>query len=225
MCWISSRAFNWVYATLSTSPARFLEAVIVNFLSLLCNCLLSNEICLFVDTNQSWDLSHVDNHHDSFKHCAFSVRSWLDHCCRGFDHAFLYRTFFFIAKSPHSRLTLHQYFACSIFCNIYLHLLLRFPGLKSLAASRLPFVLAMRNGGLVHRVQKLHEEYGSVVRLAPNEVSFINAKACRDIYAYRPGHRPFPKTQVWVPTPPTKWWQGTLDLSANDGDHAKTRRA
>lgn len=83
----------------------------------------------------------------------------------------------------------------------------------------------MRNGRLVHRVQKLHEEYGDMVRLAPNEVSFIDAKACRDIYAYRPGHRTFPKNQVWVPTPPKIGGKAPSILNADDEDHTRIRRA
>ena len=83
----------------------------------------------------------------------------------------------------------------------------------------------MRSGSLVHRVEALHQKYGSVVRLAPNEVSFIDPEACRDIYAYRPGHRTFPKNQVWVPTPPKNGGKAPSILNADDEDHARIRKA
>lgn len=83
----------------------------------------------------------------------------------------------------------------------------------------------MRSGDLVHRIQYFHEIYGSVVRLAPNEVSFTDPQACRDIYAYRSGHLPFPKNQVWVPTPPKDSGKAPSILNADDEDHARIRKA
>ena len=83
----------------------------------------------------------------------------------------------------------------------------------------------MRSGSLVHRIQAFHDTYGSVVRLAPNEISFIDPQACRDIYAFRSGHRPFPKNQVWVPTPPKDSGKASSILNADDEDHARIRKA
>ena len=118
-----------------------------------------------------------------------------------------------------------QYLAVLAFYNLYLHPLARFPGPKLWALSRLPFVLAMRSGSLVHRVQSFHDQYGDTVRLAPNEVSFIDPAACRDIYGHRTGHRPFPKNQVWVPTPPKNGSRAPSILNADDEDHARIRKA
>ncbi len=83
----------------------------------------------------------------------------------------------------------------------------------------------MRSGDLVHRIQTFHEIYGNVVRLAPNELSFTDPQACRDIYASRSGHRPFPKNQVWVPTPPRDSGKASSILNADDEDHARIRKA
>ncbi len=83
----------------------------------------------------------------------------------------------------------------------------------------------MRSGNLVHRTRALHETYGSIVRLAPNEVSFIDPQACHDIYSYRSGHRPFPKNQVWVPTPPKGSGKAPSILNADDEDHSRIRKA
>lgn len=81
----------------------------------------------------------------------------------------------------------------------------------------------MRKGLLVHAVREIHQKYGDVVRLAPNELSFINATACADIYGYRPFHKPFPKNPVWVPSNNTD--RAPSILNANDEDHARIRRA
>ena len=83
----------------------------------------------------------------------------------------------------------------------------------------------MRSGDLVHRIQNFHETYGSVVRLAPNEVSFTDPQACRDIYTHRSGHLPFPKNQIWIPTPPKNSGKAPSILNANDQDHARIRKA
>lgn len=40
----------------------------------------------------------------------------------------------------------------------------------------------MVNGQLPHRIKELHEQYGDIVRVAPDELSFIDPTAWRDIY-------------------------------------------
>ena len=40
----------------------------------------------------------------------------------------------------------------------------------------------------------LHEKYGSVVRVSPNELSFNTARSWQDIYNFRPGHQTFTKS-------------------------------
>lgn len=43
----------------------------------------------------------------------------------------------------------------------------------------------------------LHERYGPVVRTSPNELSFSSASSWKDIYGFRPGHRPFIKSRFY----------------------------
>ncbi|KAI9642648.1 hypothetical protein NHQ30_008379 [Ciborinia camelliae] len=109
-----------------------------------------------------------------------------------------------------------------IIYNVYYHPLARFPGPKLWAISRIPFVRSMQSGDLVHCIHKMHEKYGNIVRLAPNEVSFIDAKACKDIYGQRTGHKQFPKNPVWVPPPSDR---APSILNANNDDHFRIRRA
>jgi hypothetical protein len=44
---------------------------------------------------------------------------------------------------------------------------------------------------------KLHEKYGPVVRIAPNELSFNTAASWKDIYGYRIGHKPLCKSSFY----------------------------
>ena len=70
-------------------------------------------------------------------------------------------------------------------------------------------------------MRKLHDHYGPIVRLSPNEVSFIEASAWDDIYGHSLRNPHFPKDPIWhAPAP-----NGVRSiLSANDADHARFRR-
>ena len=73
--------------------------------------------------------------------------------------------------------------------NLYFHPLSKFPGPKLWAASRLPFVFNLSTGRLAKRERQLHEKYGEIIRLTPDEVSFASEQAWNDIYALRRGHK------------------------------------
>lgn len=86
----------------------------------------------------------------------------------------------------------------------------------------------MVNGNLTHRTKHFYEKYGSVVCTAPDELSFTNDAAWRDIHACHAGHQDFPKSQLWktIPNlgkrgPPKK---PDLILNANDADHSRIRK-
>lgn len=42
-------------------------------------------------------------------------------------------------------------------------------------------------GYLPYRIAEIHDKYGPIVRLAPDEISFITASAWGDIYMKHPG--------------------------------------
>ncbi|KAF2704107.1 cytochrome P450 [Pleomassaria siparia CBS 279.74] len=81
--------------------------------------------------------------------------------------------------------------------NIFLHPLSNLPGPRIWAAFRFPYCISLWKGKLVYDVFALHQKYGDVVRVAPNEISFANAQAWDDIYRHRKGHKPFPKNPIW----------------------------
>ena len=109
--------------------------------------------------------------------------------------------------------------------NAFLHPLRHIPGPKLAAASRLIWAKHQRDGTLSKYVTQLHEKYGEVVRLAPNEVSFISGEtAWQDIYGLRVGkcdHGAYLKDPNWFPLPPN----GVNSIiGANEADHARMRR-
>lgn len=110
---------------------------------------------------------------------------------------------------------------CTIY-NLYLHPLAKYPGPLVWRATRLGFVNSLVRGNLVQDVQKIHEKYGDIVRLAPNELSFAREEAWRDVFAVRPGHKPFLKNQVFWKPPP-----GSPQVFASTADtvkHARQRK-
>ena len=69
-----------------------------------------------------------------------------------------------------------------IFYSIALHPLAKFPGPIANRVTPLPKILHLLSGTLPHHVADLHSRYGPIVRLAPNELSFTDPRAWKDIY-------------------------------------------
>ena len=84
-----------------------------------------------------------------------------------------------------------------VFNNVYLHPLSRFPGPKLYAASPTPVAVAQLSGKFHHFTQAAHQRYGAVVRISPNELSFVSAAAWSDIYARREGRAPLPRDKTF----------------------------
>lgn len=105
--------------------------------------------------------------------------------------------------------------------NIYFHPLSSFPGPKSFAATRIPVTRSVLRGNLPHVVKRLHDTYGDVVRISPDELSFISADASKDIYGHRPGHPEMAKDRRFYENGPEI--PGDI-LLANEADHSRFRR-
>ena len=75
----------------------------------------------------------------------------------------------------------------TIIYNLYFHPLARFPGPKIAAATRLYYLKHLLTGRLPFNNTKLHKKYGSVVRIAPNELSLNTAEGWKDVYGTRAG--------------------------------------
>ena len=81
--------------------------------------------------------------------------------------------------------------------NLYFHPLSKFPGPKTWSMSRLPYIVSLLRGSLVDDMASIHEKYGDIVRLAPDEVSFATKEAWQEIYVHRPGLKNLTKSNAW----------------------------
>ena len=71
------------------------------------------------------------------------------------------------------------------FYNVYLHPLRAYPGPKLWAATRIPRVYYRVTGQLVWKEIELHRKYGSVVRVAPDHLTYTTETAWKTIYGHR----------------------------------------
>ncbi|KAH8654787.1 cytochrome P450 [Ilyonectria robusta] len=74
------------------------------------------------------------------------------------------------------------YFVQSIVYNLFFHPFRKFPGPRLARISRICTRHANFQGLRYMKIHQAHEKYGSVVRIGPNELSFANPSAIRDIY-------------------------------------------
>ena len=122
----------------------------------------------------------------------------------------------------HKALTVEQLILYCIITgirNVYFSELRKFPGPKLWAASHLPFMWTLCTGNQAAKVLELHEKYGKVVRVTPNELSYASASAWKDVWGHRQGHAEFMKANT-VPLP-----NGVRGiLGARRADHARFRR-
>jgi cytochrome P450 len=84
------------------------------------------------------------------------------------------------------------------------------------------YALSLKSGRLHQRIKELHDHYGSIVRIAPNELSFIDPKAYKDIYGNRPGHLPFERNRTWFK--PAKPGNPESIMGPNEEAHARYRK-
>ncbi|KAF6808212.1 cytochrome p450 [Colletotrichum musicola] len=109
-----------------------------------------------------------------------------------------------------------------VICNLFFHPLRHYPGPLLLRATRLGFCYKVIRGTLPFDILALHAKYGDVVRVAPNELSYNNAKAWKDIMGHRSHGAPeFEKYQLFyrpsATIPPTI-------VSSNGREHSILRR-
>jgi cytochrome P450 len=75
----------------------------------------------------------------------------------------------------------------------------------------------MISGDLLHRVKSIHEDYGEVVRVGPNELSFTDPTAWKDIYT-----KGFVRPYEYKDKPPGKDAENLI--SASEPDHNRFRK-
>ncbi|PYH78029.1 monooxygenase [Aspergillus uvarum CBS 121591] len=104
---------------------------------------------------------------------------------------------------------------------LFFHPLAGYPGPKLWLITRIPNARALRSGQLMHRIRGFHQQYGPVVRWAPNELSFISPDAWRDIYGHHGPGKDFARNPLWYP----RAANGAHNiLSADNTTHARIRK-
>ncbi|KAK5657887.1 hypothetical protein OQA88_2436 [Cercophora sp. LCS_1] len=76
-------------------------------------------------------------------------------------------------------------FIANTIYNLYLHPLRHYPGPRLYAASHLPYTINWINGSLLNEISVLHTQYGPVVRVAPNRLSYTDPSAWHSIRGHR----------------------------------------
>lgn len=107
--------------------------------------------------------------------------------------------------------------------NAYVHPLRDYPGPILWRAYRFPYVIAMQRGILHNSLKEFHTKYGPIIRIAPNELSYADGRAWKDIYGNRPGHLPFPRNPTWF----QKMDPGEPNsiMGPDEHEHSRYRRA
>lgn len=102
--------------------------------------------------------------------------------------------------------------------NIYFHPLAKYPGPVFAAATKIPVALVSWDGSLSQWQRDLHDSYRSdVIRISPDELSFIDSSAWKDLYGNKPGHERFQKDLLL--------YSGVKSIvTAPDADHSRIRR-
>ena len=105
--------------------------------------------------------------------------------------------------------------------NVFFHPLRKYPGPRFWAASPFPSLWYFTHGELIYKLRDLHEKYGDVVRIAPDEVVYIGQEAQKDIYAFGGGTGPFIKSpDFYFPVAGAH----SIVTTPSNAEHAKIRK-
>ncbi|RAK82556.1 cytochrome P450 [Aspergillus fijiensis CBS 313.89] len=107
--------------------------------------------------------------------------------------------------------------------NVYLHPLRSHPGPILARATRLYMVLLELRGCLHLRIKEWHDQYGEVVRIAPDSLSYNSGQAWNEICGHRTRDTKavFEKDQDFFTRPPNGQWSV---VAANGDYHRRLRR-
>lgn len=109
--------------------------------------------------------------------------------------------------------------ATTIIYNLYFHPLSKFPSPAWRAAFHFPDCWSMLTGNAHVDTQKLHNQYGPVVRISPNALSFNTAQAWKDIYGSRVSKEQLEKDPIIFERGPA-----ANVVVANNVDHTRIRK-
>ena len=107
--------------------------------------------------------------------------------------------------------------------NLYFHPLRNYPGPLLWRAFDAPRTFSQTRGRLTYDVLALHKKYGTVVRVAPNELAFAEPQAWQDIYGLQPGRVQNRKDPLSYPVNDGEGLDQHI-IFAGDAHHARIRR-
>lgn len=113
--------------------------------------------------------------------------------------------------------------ALSIY-RLYFHPLARFPGPIACRISAIPSVIWTLKGRLPMETKLLHDKYGSIIRLSPNELSFNSVRAWTDVYGHRVGRPDLNKDPIHVGAVDPMPGVSTISM-ADRATHARQKKA
>lgn len=79
--------------------------------------------------------------------------------------------------------------------NLYFHPLAAYPGPFLARATHLWRDASLLRGRAHFDVQRAHQKYGNVVRIAPDELSYTKPDVWKDVFGHRPGKGEVPKSR------------------------------
>ncbi|KAI1865327.1 uncharacterized protein JN550_008375 [Neoarthrinium moseri] len=104
------------------------------------------------------------------------------------------------------------------------HPLRSLPGPWANSVSELPATLALVTGNQHIYYRWLHDNYGPVVRVSPDELSFVSVEAREEIYGLRKGGLNMEKSPIFLGAVGNVDGQTGVSLALN-GEHSRQRRA
>ncbi|KAL8387041.1 hypothetical protein RB595_010201 [Gaeumannomyces hyphopodioides] len=104
------------------------------------------------------------------------------------------------------------------------HPLRRYPGPWLNSVSEIPAAWALLQGRQPKAYKELHDKYGPIVRMSPNELSFTDVEAWNDIYGFHKSTPNFEKSPIFIGAVSPLDGQTGVSL-ANNADHTRQRRA
>lgn len=107
----------------------------------------------------------------------------------------------------------------NIVYKLFLNPLRSYPGPLLWRLTSLPSDYHGFNGTLVFKLRELHLKYGETIRISPNELSFTQSKAWKEIHGAR--NPEFPKDHRRTALPPNGYYN---ILNAPKDEHARFRR-
>ncbi|CZR68563.1 related to cytochrome P450 monooxygenase [Phialocephala subalpina] len=114
-----------------------------------------------------------------------------------------------------------MYVVGNVIYNLFLHPLRNFPGPLLYRASRIPYCVGVIGGTLAFEMLDLHNKYGPVVRVAPDELAFSDSSAWKEIMGHKTGGQEMGK---WTPFSRVMDNMSSDIVNADREEHSRLRR-